>query len=109
MNEPNAMVCRVLKAKYFHRGDFISSSVGQNPSYNWRSIWTTKDWIWKDTHWKISFGDRIIVWNQPWLDSNDDFFVRTPLVQGFEDMVNLTYPGDIFLGCSDYPKVFLGR
>ena len=34
----DSLVFKVLKVKYFSRGDFIHASLGHNPSYTWRSI-----------------------------------------------------------------------
>lgn len=34
----NALVYRVFKARYFKDCDFIHASLGNNPSYIWRSI-----------------------------------------------------------------------
>lgn len=89
MNDLDALVCLVFKVKYCHHRDFCSSSAGRNPSYMWRSIWTTKDFIRKGTRWKIGLGDSVTVWNQPWLDSDDYFYIQTLPIQGFEDMVVL--------------------
>ncbi|KAL8489045.1 hypothetical protein ACS0TY_025087 [Phlomoides rotata] len=34
----NALITRIFKAKYFHRGNFLNVGVGHSPSYAWRSI-----------------------------------------------------------------------
>ncbi|KAG4954911.1 hypothetical protein JHK87_040505 [Glycine soja] len=39
LSNPDAMVSKLFKAKYFSSGDFLDSSLGHNPSYSWRSIW----------------------------------------------------------------------
>ena len=38
----NSLVYQVLKAKYFPRCDFIEASLGNNPSFSWRSIMSTQ-------------------------------------------------------------------
>lgn len=35
ISDPEALVCRVLRAKYFPRGDFLSASLRRNPSQTW--------------------------------------------------------------------------
>ena len=35
---PNSLIHRVLKAKYFAKSSFMDAQVGRNPSYIWRSI-----------------------------------------------------------------------
>lgn len=32
ISNPNAVVSRILKAKYFPKGDFLESQLGSNPS-----------------------------------------------------------------------------
>ena len=38
LTHPNSLVARVYKAKYFTYDDILSSNIGSNPSYAWRSI-----------------------------------------------------------------------
>lgn len=42
IKEPNALMSRILKAKYFHNGDFLISSIGQYPSYKWEAFGPTR-------------------------------------------------------------------
>ena len=34
----DSLVARILKAKYYVNGDFMTAQMGNNPSYTWRSI-----------------------------------------------------------------------
>jgi len=38
VSSPESLITRLLKAKYFPRSDYFGASMGQNPSYVWRSI-----------------------------------------------------------------------
>jgi len=38
LTNPNSLVAQVYKAKYFSYDDILSSKIGSNPSYDWRSI-----------------------------------------------------------------------
>ncbi|CAN1318259.1 Putative ribonuclease H protein At1g65750 [Linum perenne] len=40
--QPNALVTRIFKARYFPRGDFLSAPKGNGPSYVWQSIRRTQ-------------------------------------------------------------------
>jgi len=42
LTNPDAMVSRIFKAKYFPNGDFLGAFLGHNPSYVWRSIWSSR-------------------------------------------------------------------
>ena len=39
---PNSLVYRVYKAKYFAKGSFGQAQLGKRPSYTWRSIMAAK-------------------------------------------------------------------
>lgn len=43
--EPNTLMCRVLKAKYFPNVDFLSATLDRNPSYTWTSIHSSQDLV----------------------------------------------------------------
>ena len=38
MENPNSLVARVLKAKYFPNSSFLQAKLGSSPSFLWRSI-----------------------------------------------------------------------
>ncbi|GAU17355.1 hypothetical protein TSUD_232310 [Trifolium subterraneum] len=42
ITKPDTLVAKLFKAKYFPHSDFLESSIGHNPSYVWRSIWSSK-------------------------------------------------------------------
>ena len=49
LSNPNSLVARVYKAKYFPHDDILNSKKGNNPSYVWRSIHNSLDVIRKGT------------------------------------------------------------
>jgi len=65
----NSRNTRLFKAKYFLRNDYFGASIGHNPSYVWRSIWSVKDVIRRGFQWSIGTGELIPVWNHPWLSN----------------------------------------
>jgi len=69
LTEPSSLLTRILKAKYFPRRDFLVANIGHNPSYTWRSIWSSQDLIKSGYRWRIDDGSRINVWNTPWIRS----------------------------------------
>ena len=46
LTNPNSIVARVFKAKYFPHDDILSSEKGCSPSYAWRSIHNSLEVIW---------------------------------------------------------------
>ena len=51
----NSLVYRVYKAKYFKDCDFIQATLGNNPSYVWRSILTARTLLGRvfDGEWEM--------------------------------------------------------
>ncbi|CAM8999447.1 unnamed protein product [Rhodiola kirilowii] len=43
LSNQEALVSRLLKAKYFKDGDVLQSQLGSRPSFAWRSIWNAKN------------------------------------------------------------------
>ena len=43
IQNPNSLVARVFKEKYFRNDSFLTSDLGRRPSYAWRSVWTAKN------------------------------------------------------------------
>ncbi|XP_057770893.1 uncharacterized protein LOC130990685 [Salvia miltiorrhiza] len=79
IDEPTALVCQVLRAKYFRNGDFLSAKIGRSPSFTWRSICSGQDLIRQGTRWRIGDGSSIWVFKDPWLRSREPFKVSAQL------------------------------
>lgn len=58
---------RVFKAKYFPNCDFLGASVGHNPSFVWRSVWSSQKLLKDGVRWIIENGSNISVWHDEWL------------------------------------------
>lgn len=67
MSNPNSLVARVLKSKYFANGDFLHSSLGTRPSYAWRSILHGRDLLCKGLVRDIGNGESSNVWSVNWI------------------------------------------
>lgn len=87
MNDPYALVSRVLKAKYYPNCHFLDAKLGNNPSFTWTGIIEGQGLLRKGVRWKIGSGQSIRLWNMSWLSRPDNFFIQTPVVDGFNDMV----------------------
>ena len=74
----NSLVYRVLKAKYFPRCDFIEASLGNNPSFSWRSIMSAQKLVREGIRWRVGNGRDISVWGDKWLPSPSTFKVVSP-------------------------------
>ncbi|CAN1800986.1 Putative ribonuclease H protein At1g65750 [Linum perenne] len=86
LTEPNALVTRIFKAKYFPRRDFLSAELSRNPSYAWRGIWESKDLISRGYRWRVGDGADIEVWKDPWVKRDGRLRVESAVVRGLEDL-----------------------
>ncbi|XP_058727146.1 uncharacterized mitochondrial protein AtMg00310-like [Vicia villosa] len=67
MTNPDSLVSRLYKARYFPNCDFLNFNIGHNPSYVWRSFWSSKFVVKGVIKWSIGSGENISVWNYNWL------------------------------------------
>jgi hypothetical protein len=67
LQQPNSLVFRVLKAKYFPSCDFMDADVGRKPSYAWRSIALAREVLRLGLCWHVGDGRQIRIWRDPWL------------------------------------------
>ncbi|GAU27143.1 hypothetical protein TSUD_104520 [Trifolium subterraneum] len=75
---PNSLVARVYKARYFPNSTFFASHLGNNPSYAWRSIWKSRQVLMNGCRWRIGDGTKINVTNEPWLRMEDGKWMQSP-------------------------------
>lgn len=53
ISNPESLVARVYKARYFADSDFLHSSLGNNPSFVWRSIFEAKKVVAEGCRWRL--------------------------------------------------------
>lgn len=66
-SQPDSLVSRLFKARYFPNSNFLASSIGHNPSFVWRSISKAKFLVRAGSRWCIGSGVNIHVLEEPWL------------------------------------------
>ncbi|KAL0010764.1 hypothetical protein SO802_005872 [Lithocarpus litseifolius] len=74
----NSLVYRVLKARYFPTCDFIHASIGNNPSYTWRSLIFAQSLVNEGLRWRVGNGANIKVWQDKWLPWGSTYRVTSP-------------------------------
>ena len=75
LTNPNSLMARVYKAKYFPHVDVLNSKKGSNPYYAWRSIHNNLKVIRKGTRWKVGNARRIHIWDNKWLPTPSTYKV----------------------------------
>ncbi|XP_019170974.1 PREDICTED: uncharacterized protein LOC109166477 [Ipomoea nil] len=81
LTNPSSLAARLLKARYFPNGDFLTTTIGANPSFCWRSILAGQEVLRKGCFRRIGNGISTRVWDQPWLPDANDPFVHSPIQQ----------------------------
>ncbi|XP_060959266.1 uncharacterized protein LOC133030514 [Cannabis sativa] len=74
---PNSLVGRVFKAKYFPNSDFLSADIGNNPSFVWRSVWGAQDLVRSGASRVIGDGANTKIIGHPWLPQPSNRFVSS--------------------------------
>ncbi|KAA3486462.1 reverse transcriptase [Gossypium australe] len=72
LTQPHCLLARVLKARYFSFLDILSAKVRSYPSLTWRSKCNARDLIDEGVLWRVGTGDRINIWNDPWLPGREN-------------------------------------
>lgn len=92
MKNPNSLVAKILKAKYYPKTKFLHSKLGNNPSYLLRSLIHYKWVLDKGSCWIIGNGEGVNIWDDNWILNHRRFKILThkPLdttVSGVRDLI----------------------
>ncbi|GMI80299.1 hypothetical protein like AT4G29090 [Hibiscus trionum] len=61
LSNPNCLLARVMKARYFPTSDFMNAGLGSCPSYIWRSIVSFRGQLDKGLGWRVGTGLNISI------------------------------------------------
>ncbi|MCI17289.1 RNA-directed DNA polymerase (Reverse transcriptase), partial [Trifolium medium] len=81
MDNPNLLVSRVLKARYFPNSSFFDANLGYNPNYSWRNLWGSRDILKRGCRWVVGDGSRVRVMGELWLRREEGKWLRSPQVE----------------------------
>ena len=69
LTEPQSLVSRIFKARYFPYGSYLTATLGHNPSYVWRSILCARFIVRGGARWCIGSGTSIPLLDEPWIQN----------------------------------------
>ena len=72
---PNSLIARCFKAKYFPNSTVLKATAGCNPNFAWRSIHSALWIVNKDSCWRIGNGNSVNIWDDHWLPYQPNFKV----------------------------------
>ena len=75
---PDSLVARIYKAKYYQHGDVFKAKLVSNPSYAWRSIMNGLEMVKRVTRWRVGNGNLIHIWEDKWLPIPSTYKVIPP-------------------------------
>lgn len=94
VNQPESLLARVLKAKYFPHSHFLQATRKGGDSYTWSGIWEAKEEIKKGLRWVVGDGKSIKMVGDRWIRAKEDYCVDMRQVVG---EVSNSYVCEFFL------------
>lgn len=85
LTNPDSLVSRLYKARYFVETDFLNSNLGHNPSFVWKTIFEAKKLLLDGIRWRIGSGEDINIVGQPWLLQTNNSWCITTVSQMLEN------------------------
>ncbi|GAU29262.1 hypothetical protein TSUD_392120 [Trifolium subterraneum] len=82
VQNPNSLVAKLLKARYFPRSSLFEAPLGYNPSFAWRSMWQARQILSLGCRRWIGSGVNIRVMHDPWLRGSANRWVPSPQPAG---------------------------
>ena len=71
LHEPESLMAKTLKARYFPRKNVLAAMVGFTPSYTWRSIHESLWVLQKGGYWRIGQGFDVYIWRDCWIPTQN--------------------------------------
>ncbi|XP_062024013.1 uncharacterized mitochondrial protein AtMg00310-like [Rosa rugosa] len=73
VTNPMSLVARIFKAKYFPDTSFWMTTPHDSPSFSWRSLFSTREFLRQSSYWQIGDGNTVNIWSDCWLPGVQDF------------------------------------
>ncbi|KAK9938267.1 hypothetical protein M0R45_015017 [Rubus argutus] len=67
ISNPESLIARIFKARYFPYGSFWTADLQTSPSYSWRSILASRELLLKGSRWLIGNGANVFIWSSNWI------------------------------------------
>jgi len=77
IQQPNSLLAKVLKGKYFLRDSFLQAKLGANPSFTWRSMLKARPVLEQGLMWRIGNGEQVRIWGDKWIPSSFDHRIHS--------------------------------
>lgn len=90
VTDPDSLLSRILKARYYPRGTYFTADVGERPSHTWRGILAARNGLSQGLRKRIGNGLDTAIWGDFWLPprSSSRIMTRRPPDCVFPDKVS---------------------
>lgn len=93
LQNPNSLLAKVLKGKYYYSSNFLDSSLKNGALYIERSIWLAKKTLINGLCWKVGSGNNISIHNDAWIPSSLNYRLTSPIrSENLEFVIDLIDP-----------------
>lgn len=75
---PESMLAKVIKSKYFPKGDLFNARLGYRPSLTWTGIHEAIEVLRLGCRLRVGSGKNISIWHSPWLPRFHKFKILSP-------------------------------
>ncbi|KAM6582578.1 hypothetical protein CsatB_009580 [Cannabis sativa] len=75
LTNEDSLVSKIYKARYYPSGSFLNATLGQNPSFIWKSILEAQGLVKAGVRKSIGNGDTVSILLDPWLPDPSNPFV----------------------------------
>lgn len=73
ITQPDSLLSKVLKAKYYPDTDFMNAQLGNLPSYSWKSVWAARGLLDNGLGCRVGTGENISIIEHAWIPSSNDY------------------------------------
>jgi hypothetical protein len=77
LQNPESLVSKIFKAKYFPNASILEATVGKRPSFVWRSIISAKPVLIHGLMWRIGDGNEVRIWGDRWIPRPCNFAIQS--------------------------------
>jgi hypothetical protein len=82
INTPDSLCARVLRSKYYSDGDILKAGPKSGSSFTWQSILAGMATLKRGYIWRVGNGEKINIYNDPWIPSSPDRKIISPRGEG---------------------------
>lgn len=75
LSNPNSLVARIYKARYFANTHLFDASRGGGVSFIWSGLWQAKEALKKGFKWVLGDGEDIRIFEDPWVRGKENYMV----------------------------------